>query len=772
MDYWCGLWFWPIEKADLLPSRAEYLLDLTLILEGNLYESEPGIGEQLRLFPDTTPKQLSLNLVDEFGFVNVDHLCRENPRLGLVRDLAERYRFLHWELEFARLFAERGGFDLVLGNPPWIKVEWNEGGVMGDHEPLFVLRKFSASKLAEKRQEVLDKYNLQSDYLAAYEDAAASQNFLNGLQNYPQLKGMQTNLYKCFLPQAWMVGRPEAGVSGFLHPEGIYDDPKGGGFREEVYPRLRYHFQFQNELNLFAEVDHHAKFSVNIYASYQTTDNAGAENGKPHVSFQHLANLFTPSTVDACFNHEGYGPVPGIKDDDNKWNVRGHKDRIISCGLEELRLFARLYDAEGTPPLAARLPAVHSQQIVEVLRKFAAQPRRLGDIKGEYFSTQHWNETGAQKDKTIERKTSFPTNPTEWILSGPHFFVGNPFYKTPRVECTLNSHYDVLDLTTLPDDYLPRTNYVPDCDPAEYRRRTPKFRWWDKNGEEKLVPVTDCYRLVNREMIGPSAERTFIPAIFPKRVGLINTCLSTCFRNTADLVSYYALSVSIPIDFRVKSTGMGHANTTLINQLPLLAKNSDLSSSLKLRAVTLTCLTSPYADLWQECWRDEFRNGRWAKSGPRLPDSFFANLTPAWNRDCALRSDYTRRQALVEIDVLAAMALDLTLEELKTIYRVQFPVMRQYEADTWYDQNGRITFTCSKGLPGIGFPRKATKTEPVGWEDIKDMQSGTVSRTITDDTQPTGPFELTITYQAPFDRCNREKDYKEIWANFAKRFTS
>ncbi|HHL33188.1 MAG TPA: hypothetical protein ENJ30_02355, partial [Desulfobulbaceae bacterium] len=103
-------------------------------------------------------------------------------------------------------------------------------------------------------------------------------------------------------------------------------------------------------------------------------------------------------------------------------------------------------------------------------------------------------------------------------------------------------------------------------------------------------------------------------------------------------------------------------------------------------------------------------------------------------------------------------------------YRVQFPVMRQYESDTWYDQKGRIVFTCSKGLPGVGFPRKKTKTEPIGWEDIKNMQSGTVTRTITDDTQPGGPVERTITYHAPFDRCDREKDYEEVWANFEKRF--
>ena len=124
----------------------------------------------------------------------------------------------------------------------------------------------------------------------------------------------------------------------------------------------------------------------------------------------------------------------------------------------------------------------------------------------------------------------------------------------------------------------------------------------------------------------------------------------------------------------------------------------------------------------------------------------------------------------MEIDVLVAQALELTLDELITIYRVQFPVMQQYERDTWYDQNGRIVFTSSKGLTGVGFPRKGTGRGPnktTGWEDIAVMSSGTVSRTIVDDTLPGGPVERTITYEAPFDRCDRVEDYRVAWEFFS-----
>lgn len=425
--------------------------------------------------------------------------------------------------------------------------------------------------------------------------------------------------------------------------------------------------------------------------------------------------------------------------------------------------------------------------MVSVLEKFAKQPTRLSDLEKDYYSTQHWNEVNAQDDGIIRRETQFPEDASQWILSGPHFYVGTPLYKTPREICTEKGHYDCLDLLTLPDDYLPRTNYIPACDAQEYAKRTPRVSWKEQD-EDEPRKVTDYYRFVNREMIGPSSERTLITTIVPPGVSHINTCLGTAFKDTQLLLDYFSMTLSVPLDYRVKSTGMGHANTSLINQLPVLT-NDAYRTALHSRALCLVSLVRSYADLWQSCYTPDFNTQRWSRDLPQLPQDFFANLTPEWQRNCALRSDYSRRQALVEIDVLVAQALGLTLEELLTIYRVQFPVMRQYEADTWYDQNGRIIFTPSKGLVGVGLPRTARKADlkngfvfnvdspewtggdctdqAIGWDDVKHLQTGTVSVTFDDYTRSDEGERRTVTWQAPFIKPDREDDYKVAWAFFA-----
>jgi hypothetical protein len=400
-----------------------------------------------------------------------------------------------------------------------------------------------------------------------------------------------------------------------------------------------------------------------------------------------------------------------------------------------------------------------------------------------------FDEANAPRAGTIRRETRFPTSPNEWILSGPHFYVSNPFYQTPQEGCSTHRAYDNLDLMTLADNYLPRTNYVPACTPDEYKARTPRVSWVEE-GESQGKRVTEFYRVNASRGLSPSGERTLQGSIIPKYVGHIDGVFSVTPKDSSLLPILAALWASIPFDFFVKSTGKGDLRNDLAKRLAIPTVRTDVTS----RILSLCCLTSYYSELWESCFQPTFHTQCWSTTpdsshpGARiLPQDFFAQLTPAWQRNCALRADFPRRQALVEIDVLVAQALGLTLDELLTIYRVQFPVMRQYEADTWYDQQGRIVFTPSKGQANVGLPRTRRPADlsrgtsytvaapgreesgiALGWDDIKDLTSGTVSKTFQDDTLPGGPREKTITYQAPFFKPDREEDYRIAWEFFEK----
>ncbi|MEM0570439.1 class I SAM-dependent DNA methyltransferase [Salmonella enterica] len=780
MDYWCALWFWPIDKANELPDRGMWLMEMETLIDGIVVtERVTEVAEQAtgNLFADEDIVREESSLFSGAGRLKTEVLFRHLPRLAIVDALKKQHRFFHWDLEFCDLFAERGGFDLMLGNPPWLKVEWQEAGVLGDYEPEFVLRKLSASKLVTLR---VDTFNaipaLEDAWRSEYEGCEGMQNFLNAQQNYPVLRGVQTNLYKCFLPQAWRLGS-QNGVAGFLHPEGIYDDPKGGQLRASVYPRLRAHFQFQNQRILFPIGDR-VKYSINIYSSTKND----------HVEFVNIANLFSAKTIELCFAHDGSGEVGGMKDDETgSWNESGHQSRILTVGMERLALFASLYDGEGTPALEARLPAVHAEPLVSVLEKFAKQPRRLGDLQGQYFSTVMFDETYAQADGTTKRHTQFPEDTSQWILSGPHFYVGTPLYKTPREICTEKGHYDCLDLLTLPDDYLPRTNYIPACDVQEYAKRTPRVTWTE-SGEDEPRKVTNYYRLALRAMISIGAEKGLVPALVPKDVAHTNGVRTYCFNSSDLLIRVSGAAYSLIYDFMMKLSGRTNLHQSIEEYA--LPDFVETAHHLSARVMSLSALTTSYSDFWQSSYSPDFNTQRWSRNLPQLPQDFFANLTPEWQRNCALRSDYSRRQALVEIDVLVAQALGLTLEELLTIYRVQFPVMRQYEADTWYDQNGRIIFTPSKGLVGVGLPRTARKADlkngfvfnvdspewtsgdctdqAIGWDDVKHLQTGTVSVTFDDYTRSDEGERRTVIWQAPFIKPDREDDYKVAWAFFAQ----
>lgn len=748
MDYWCALWFWPIDQAELLPDRNEFLSDLNWILVGTVPtgKSQATIGyDQLSLFDDENEELQLIHRINALQGANktqvdLDSLCILFPRLALARNIAKQNHFMHWELEFADLFAEKGGFDLVIGNPPWIKIVWNENSVLSERHPMFAVKNLTATQTAFNRAQALSDIETRRAYFNEYTSLSAQQNFMNATQNYSELSGQQTNLFKCFLPQAWRFSDSQ-GVSAFVHPDGVFNDPQGGVLRREIYKKIRRHFHFINEMQLFPEVGHPETFSLNIYCN------------KHSSSFQMINNLFDPNTVDECYDGSGTR-LMGIKDDTNNWNTVGHPDRIIEIRKDELRLFTEVFD-DSQDYETARLPILHCKQLVDVVRCFSNCVKTVRENPVECYYSQMWQETNAQADKTIVVDVKFPDELIGFIYSGPHIGVSNPYNQTPRKICEKKGDYDKIDLTQISRTYIARTKYTVGCNSTDYKERIPVTSWGSK--------YTDEYRLIARKMLNLKQERTLMAAIVPPKAGHINGLHGVCYRDNINLVLAGALYASLPFDFFIKVIGKTNLYEDTAGKLPIF--KSVYMAQLVGRALLLNCLTDYYAALFNECKQCADMEDNWSKLDSRLPQDKFSVLSASWNEKTPMRSDFMRRQALVEIDVLTAMALGMTLDQLKTIYRIQFPVLQSYEMDTWYDTNGRIVFTNNRGLSGVGFSRPE-------WEnEIKDAPAGQkFNRTIIDDTMPGGAVERTIEYVAPFDRCDREQDYETAWKFFEEKY--
>lgn len=773
MDYWCSLWFWDMREAKELPSRAEWYEDLSNILEldetlaqikankasaasSDFKESD----RQSELFVTST--QLSLgeeaepSKVQEAIIKYADSRRRslfQSNRLQLVQAYGKQYRFFHYQLEFLEVFKGRGGFDIAVGNPPWLKLQFEEKGIMGEDFPELLIRKVSAPKVRELQSAYLEDSEHKELYLRENIEAECSGEYMNAIQNYPLLKGQQTNLYKCILENGfeWISSK---GFLGLLHPEGVYDYPKGKVLRREMYLKLVYHFQFKNELSLFKEIDHQNLFSINIYGDTNES-----------VSFDNINNLFHPSTIDGCYNFKGNNTVQGYKiksRDTGKmvWNTKPHIDRISKIDNKSIQVIAKVLGDEID---STRLLSIHCATLLPIFGKLSSQDYRMDSV--DYFSSEAIHETEGQKKEQIIRKTDYYNiSDYKYIISGPNFFVANPLYKTPRVLSILNSDYDVINLIDISDTYFWRTNYTPVEVSVEYLNLV--------GNELKANRWIDTYRLAFRRRIGSGSERSLTTAIIPPKISHVNTVFSIQYNNYNDLLKTASITSSLPLDFFIKATGKSDVRNELVKNIPLLTINYEYLSA---RVLLLNCLNKHYSTLWESNWDEIFLNDGWSKRDDRL--KLFSLLSNKWNSSTPLRNYYERRQALIEIDVITSISIGLTLDELILIYNIQFPVLQQNEDDTWYDRKGNIVFTCSKGLVGVGLSRPE-------WNLIKEMsaedkidcsrqehmrceQPGELIYTITKSELYQGE---EVTYYAPFDKCDRVEDYKVAWAHFEKLF--
>lgn len=773
MDYWCSLWFWEYEDASLIPSRREYWLDIAQIIgidltgdssdyvpavlfeENSLFnqpakeeESEEVSSDSEDTIEEDIPTYTKEDAEAELRKVRSETKLFDNGyRIPVVQRLADRYHFFHPMLEFIEVFWLRDGFDVIVGNPPWLKLEFDEKDIIGEKFPEVQIRKTSTLDVKSIKNAIFESNDfLRRAYINEQVDSTCSALFMNAQANYPLLLGQQTNLYKCVLENGLAL-LSEHGYMGLLHPDGIYDDPNGQPLRKAVYRHLQYHFQFVNVLKLFAEILHWTIYSIQVYRGKESEPN-----------FISINNLYHPSTIESSLVHDGTGKCYGLKIG-GKWNVNGHKSRIIHYTKEELLILSQTFE-DSNDWESAKLTCIHSLDIIEILKIFNSFSTHVSDF--ERIIRVGWDEANAVKAGIVKPGLYEDFHsPYETIYSGPHFYVANPLYKTPRSKYKSHADYDSIDLSKISQNYRARTLYKPGIDLIEFRATNPGF----EDGSYWI----DYYKLAFRKMLSQSGERTLTSSILPAKTSHVGGVISIAFKDLKELVEFSGLSFSIVFDFIMKTIGAGNLYDSRLASFPLgIAKK--YIAPLFVRSLLLNCLTEDYAELWNKCWNNVYNNDSWSINDTRLKS--FEGLKSTWDSTIPLKTYYERRIALVEIDVITALALGLNLQHLELIYEMQFPVLQQNEEDTWYDAKGNIIFTCSKGLTGVGLDRKAWESMRGSLSEDGLTYSGT-SATYEHTIDP-AKSELyggqKVTYYAPYNLCDRIEDYRKAWAHFEKVF--
>ena len=688
MDAWSAMWFWPLSESEQNALAPPGLDEWISTLEGLLgAEGVSKRAENQTMFHETIDSFPELSKFDElerqfFGMQPIWRLIAEHEWLGTARSISADQGFFHWDLDFGNVFRS-GGFDLQVGNPPWVRPIWDELAILSEWDPYLGLVNNIPDDVIEKRREkILSKQTNKTDFLLQAADVAATTAFLRSSCHYPEIAGLQLDLYLLFILRCWYSMKTPSGIVGLLHQEGHFTDTAAGALRALIYQRLRVHAQFSNKYKLFPEISTSRVFSLNIYSTPSSVD------------FMNMSDIYSVSTFDGSVDHNGYGPVPNMQSEDGRWNITPHRSRVSRVSINDLNTWVVMFDPEGTPPLESRLVKVFTQEHLAILRTLGDVSARMSDCR--YRVSTGWHEKGAKEKKIIEWKTVAPASVDELIMQGNHLTPGNPYSNQPRWDCVSRYDWDPLASTELGESFIPRVNYVRRISKSDFLDR---YDHWPDFAPSIGSSACDFWRVAWRNMVDLTTERSLQAAIIPPgatHVDIVSSLSALSHGSDDQLhvrngIGYEPTAViaglwaSIPYDYLVKVSGKSHVNADLIKRFPAPLSHC-VSSLIQLRALRLNCLTRDFKLLWEELFDQVFLADQWSSAFSQIRG--LGDIAPAWSPAVPLRTEFERRAALVELDALAALALGMSFDQLAFIYRAQFPVLVKYEKSMFFDSLG------------------------------------------------------------------------------------
>ncbi len=483
-----------------------------------------------------------------------------------TEELAEQYHFFHWHLAFPQVFA-RGGFDVVLGNPPWERVKLQEEEWFAERAPEIA----EARNAAARKRQINDLKTSHPDFLVTFQSeqrmASGQAAILTNSSRFPLCGRGDVNTYSVFAELGCAVLSP-AGICGMVVPPGILTDDTNKVFARELVEARRLHsfLSFTNRGYTFAQVESTMSFSLLV---------VGRQG-------------------------EGRFRIAG-----QLWSVNGLRDssRVYELGVADVTLFN---------PNTRNLPVFRSARDMQIVRSIY---ERFPVIENEEKQDNSWNvELGtmfhmASASKDFKSRSDLELD--GWVLVGNRFIRGEESY-IPLYESKLAHQFNHRHATFGEFDEgealfrrRARTG-KPSLKELQDPEWAPIPRYWlPLESVRNEATGKKSWLLVYRRTINAVADARSVVATVLPLVGVGDSLFLVRGLSAHDACVFSAMLNSFVFDYvtRQKATG-GNLSFYVLKQLPVVPPTGFDESARQFivdRVLELTVTTNHLLPFAVEC---------------------------------------------------------------------------------------------------------------------------------------------------------------------------
>ncbi|MGH6835637.1 MAG: Eco57I restriction-modification methylase domain-containing protein [Methylocella sp.] len=465
-----------------------------------------------------------------------------------ARELVAEEKFLNWQVAFPGVWSNwdsaelSGGFDAVIGNPPWDRIKLQEVEWWAARRP-----EVARAETAAKRKgliKALEAANdpLVGDFEKAVDRADATSRTARKSGEYPFLSGGDTNLNSLFIERAHALTK-RSGLVGLLVPSGIASDQSSAAF----FRKMTQGGQLRSVIDFFNKRSDGTLFFPDVYYRFKFC--AYIANGparkSPVISF----GFFIRNMEE-------------LRDPDRLFVIAPEDIALINPNSGTAPIFRSRRDLGLTR-------AIYSNNTVLVDRS-VTPPVSIWPVR--YSTMFHMaNDSGLfLNPSALEKAGAYPVGQNVWKKGHEEFL---PLYEGKMVQAFDHRASDIL----LADGNLFRTGQGRDLSLEEHKDpdRVPVPRYWIDSGKLDWAPATK-WCLAIKDVTSVTNARTTIAAAIP-RVGAGHT-LPVIFPKTVGDKSYPELAAlllanlnSMALDYLARQKVHGnHLAWYLVEQLAVV----------------------------------------------------------------------------------------------------------------------------------------------------------------------------------------------------------